>query len=129
MLHELYKYNHNVTTAMDDYSFNKGKRQSCYIHRILTYFIAVQHVQNFTNNTLSSFYFDVIKDRLYNESQSALSRRMAQTVLYEVLKSYTTSISPFVCHTAEEIYENYRQLTPAPQSSVFKTGWLYSVSN
>ncbi|EIE90851.1 hypothetical protein RO3G_15562 [Rhizopus delemar RA 99-880] len=110
MLHELYKYNHNVTTAMDDYSFNK----------------AVQHVQNFTNNTLSSFYFDVIKDRLYNESQSALSRRMAQTVLYEVLKSYTTSISPFVCHTAEEIYENYRQLTPAPQSSVFKTGWLYS---
>lgn len=113
MLYELYKYNQNVTVAMDDYSFNK----------------AVQHVQNFTNNTLSSFYFDVIKDRLYNESESALPRRMAQTVLYEVLKSYTTSISPFVCHTAEEIYENYRQLTPTPQSSVFKAGWLYSVSN
>ncbi|KAG1377113.1 hypothetical protein G6F61_007015 [Rhizopus arrhizus] len=110
MLYELYKYNQNVTVAMDDYSFNK----------------AVQHVQNFTNNTLSSFYFDVIKDRLYNESESALPRRMAQTVLYEVLKSYTTSISPFVCHTAEEIYENYRQLTPTPQSSVFKAGWLYS---
>lgn len=32
MLYELYKYNQNVTVAMDDYSFNKGKRQYCYIH-------------------------------------------------------------------------------------------------
>lgn len=53
---------------------------------------------------------------------------MAQTVLYEVLKSYTTSIAPFVCHTAEEIYENYKAITPKPESSVFKAGWLDSVS-
>jgi len=53
---------------------------------------------------------------------------MAQTVLYEVLKSYTTSIAPFVCHTAEEIYENYKAITASPESSVFKVGWLKSVS-
>ncbi|CAO3687579.1 unnamed protein product [Rhizopus stolonifer] len=108
MLHELHGYNDRVTKAFNDYAFNK----------------VAQHVQNFTNTTLSSFYFDTIKDRLYNEQQSASSRRMAQTVLYEVLKSYTTSIAPFVCHTAEEIYDNYKHLTLEPQSSIFKTGWL-----
>ncbi|OAD75233.1 hypothetical protein PHYBLDRAFT_155021 [Phycomyces blakesleeanus NRRL 1555(-)] len=80
--------------------------------------------ENFTTNTLSAFYFDVIKDRLYNEKASENSRRMAQTVLFQVLKSYTTSLSPVACHTAEEIYENYRSMTPQPESSVFKTGWL-----
>lgn len=46
--------------------------------------IVVQNVQNFTNTTLSSFYFETIKDRLYYEDQNSESRRMAQTVLYEV---------------------------------------------
>lgn len=91
--------------------------------------LAVQTIQNFTNTTLSSFYFDTIKDRLYNEPESSETRRMAQTVLYQVLKSYTTSLAPFVCHTAEEIYENYKAITANPQSSVFKAGWLKSVSN
>lgn len=91
--------------------------------------LVVQNIQNFTNTTLSSFYFDTIKDRLYNEPAGSESRRMAQTVLYEVLKSYTTSIAPFVCHTAEEIYENYKAITPKPESSVFKAGWLDSVSD
>ncbi|KAK4514212.1 uncharacterized protein ATC70_001800 [Mucor velutinosus] len=110
MLHELYKYNDRVTSAYNDFAFNR----------------AVQTIQNFTNTTLSSFYFDTIKDRLYNESESSDSRRMAQTVLYEVLKSYTTSIAPFVCHTAEEIYENYKAITASSESSVFKAGWLKS---
>ncbi|KAI8087562.1 tRNA synthetases class I-domain-containing protein [Thamnidium elegans] len=108
MLHELYKYNDRVTSAYNDFAFNK----------------VAQNIQNFTNSTLSSFYFDTIKDRLYNEPASSESRRMTQTVLYEILKSYTTSIAPFVCHTAEEIYENYKAITPNPESSIFKTGWV-----
>ncbi|CEG66030.1 Putative Isoleucyl-tRNA synthetase [Rhizopus microsporus] len=110
MLYELYEYNKAVTKAFDEYSFYK----------------VVQHVQNFTNNTLSSFYFDTIKDRLYNDPADCLNRRMAQTVLYEILRSYTTSIAPFVCHTAEEIFDHYKHLSPEPQSTIFKTGWLRS---
>ncbi|CEP09256.1 hypothetical protein [Parasitella parasitica] len=110
MLYELYKYNDRVTNAYNDFAFNR----------------VAQNIQHFTNTTLSAFYFDTIKDRLYNESESSEARRMAQTVLYEVLKSYTTSIAPFVCHTAEEIYENYKEITSNPESSVFKTGWIKS---
>lgn len=80
----------------------------------------MQHLQNFTTNQLSAFYFDVIKDRVYNEQQNAASRRMAQTVLYEILHIYTKVLSPVACHTAEEIYEHYRCKTPQPESSIFK---------
>jgi isoleucyl-tRNA synthetase len=80
----------------------------------------MQHLQNFTTNQLSAFYFDVIKDRVYNEPQNASSRRMAQTVLYEILHIYTKALSPVACHTAEEIYEHYRCKTPRPESSIFK---------
>ncbi|KAI8971969.1 tRNA synthetases class I-domain-containing protein [Mycotypha africana] len=112
MLNELYKYNNRITRSYEDYAFNR----------------AVQTIQNFTNTTLSSFYFDIIKDRLYNEKKDSASRRAAQTVLYEILQSYTKSLAPFICHTAEEIYENYKQITSKPESSVYKTGWLISRS-
>lgn len=145
MLHELYKYNDRVASAYSDFAFNRGNKYTFFDgFSLLNSSLVVQNIQNFTNTTLSSFYFDTIKDRLYNEPESSESRRMAQTVLYEVsffiiiinndqlffkvLKSYTTSIAPFVCHTAEEIYENYKAITPKPESSVFKAGWLNSVS-
>ncbi|KAI8092665.1 tRNA synthetases class I-domain-containing protein [Halteromyces radiatus] len=104
MLHELYQFNLDVRAAFDDFAFNR----------------AMQHVQNFTTNQLSAFYFDVIKDRVYNDRQDAITRRMAQTVLYEILNTYTLALSPVVCHTAEEIYEHYRSKTPTPESSIFK---------
>lgn len=84
----------------------------------------MHHVQHFTTNTLSAFYFDVVKDRLYNDKTDAASRRTAQTVLYHVLSAYTKALAPVACHTAEEIYEHYSALTTHPASSVFKTGWL-----
>ncbi|KAI8366718.1 tRNA synthetases class I-domain-containing protein [Radiomyces spectabilis] len=108
MLHELYHFNHRVTQAYDNFVFNR----------------AIQHVQNFVTNDLSAFYFDVIKDRLYNEKALSTKRRMAQTVLYHILKSYTAALSPVACHTAEEIYENYRTITHQPETSVFKAGWV-----
>ncbi|KAI8970947.1 tRNA synthetases class I-domain-containing protein [Pilobolus umbonatus] len=108
MLHELSQYNHRVTNAFEDYAYNR----------------VVQNIQNFTNTTLSSFYFDIIKDRLYNEPASSESRRMAQTVLYEILRSYTRSIAPFLCHTSEEVYDHLKQIEPKQETSIFKTGWL-----
>lgn len=69
------------TTKVRIFFKKKGK-----VLKLIKNTLVVQNIQNFTNSTLSSFYFDTIKDRLYNESQSSESRRMAQTVLYEVKK-------------------------------------------
>ncbi|KAI8141829.1 tRNA synthetases class I-domain-containing protein [Fennellomyces sp. T-0311] len=108
MLHELYEFGQRVTNAYDNFAFNR----------------ATHHIQHFTTNNLSAFYFDVVKDRLYNNNADALTRRTAQTVLYHVLRAYTASLAPVACHTAEEIYESYRSMTPNPESSVFKQGWM-----
>ncbi|KAI7851172.1 tRNA synthetases class I-domain-containing protein [Circinella umbellata] len=108
MLHELFEFGERVTQAYDNFAFNR----------------ATHHIQHFTTNNLSAFYFDVAKDRLYNNTHDALTRRTAQTVLYHILRAYTASIAPVACHTAEEIYENYRSLTPNSESSVFKQGWI-----
>ncbi|KAI8062597.1 isoleucine--tRNA ligase [Gongronella butleri] len=107
MLHDLYVFNDEMKQAYADLAFNR----------------AMQHLQNFTTTQLSAFYFDVIKDRLYNDDVDAPSRRMAQTVLMDVLHVYTTWLAPVACHTAEEIYEHYRQMTHKPESSIFKVGW------
>lgn len=87
MLYELYKYNDRVTSAYNGFAFNRGNLHQIFSLRHNTYLhisLVSQNIQNFTNTTLSSFYFDTIKDRLYNEPASSDSRRMAQTVLYEV---------------------------------------------
>jgi len=80
--------------------------------------------QNFTNNVLSAVYFNVVKDRLYNDAPTSASRRSVQSVLFNVLNTYTVVIAPVACHTAEEIYEHYNKpLTIQPHDSVFKIGW------
>ncbi|CAO3617646.1 unnamed protein product [Cunninghamella blakesleeana] len=107
MLHELYKFDQVVKNSYDNFLYNR----------------AMQSIQNFTTIQLSSFYFDVIKDRIYNNELNSSSRRMAQTVLYEILKTYTTALSPVICHTAEEIYEQYSSKTEKPETSIFKVGW------
>lgn len=130
MLHEVVQFSKRVTQAYDDYTFNRGMTVSMvmllYPNAIIH--LATHHIQNFTTNDLSAFYFDVIKDRLYNDQPNSPSRRSAQTVLYHILRAYTSSFAPFACHTAEEIYENYKAMTPHPESSVFKQGWFSLVS-
>ena len=65
---------------------------------------------------LSSFYFDIIKDRLYCDSPRSLTRRSTQTVLYHLLQCLTRSVAPVVPHLAEEI----------AQYSTFENGIEYT---
>jgi hypothetical protein len=44
-----------------------------------------QRLYQFCTVDVSSFYLDVIKDRLYCEGADSVARRSAQTVLYEIL--------------------------------------------
>ena len=46
---------------------------------------AYKLIYDLCNNELSSFYLDMLKDRLYTHGKNSKSRRGAQTVMYEVL--------------------------------------------
>jgi isoleucyl-tRNA synthetase len=60
---------------------------------------------NFCAVDLSSFYLDIIKDRLYTFKANSADRRSAQTAVYEILMSMVRLMSPVLSFTAEEIWE------------------------
>ncbi|CAL8271749.1 unnamed protein product [Merluccius merluccius] len=83
---------------------------------------AIRVLQAFINGDLSSFYFSIIKDRLYCEPEDSVGRRSCQTVLEEVLDGLTRSIAPILPHLAEEVYLH----APGHEESetLFRSGWI-----
>ncbi|MBU4305691.1 MAG: isoleucine--tRNA ligase [Candidatus Omnitrophica bacterium] len=65
---------------------------------------AVKLVYNFCIVEMSSFYLDVLKDRLYTFAPASRRRRSSQTVLYEILMALIKIIAPILSFTAEEAY-------------------------
>ena len=61
-------------------------------------------VHNFCVVEMSSFYLDVIKDRLYCDGADSLSRRSAQTAIYRILDAITRLLAPILSFTADEIW-------------------------
>lgn len=57
---------------------------------------------------LSSFYLDVLKDRLYCEAATGPRRRSAQTVLYTVVDGLSRLIAPILPFTADEVFTSIR---------------------
>lgn len=97
----------NVTEAFDNYEFYK-------------YF---QHLQNFAAADLSSFYLDIVKDRLYTAGKKSLSRRACQTVLYEISQALTRMLAPVMPHQAEDIWLNMPEKQRDGIESVLLTDW------
>jgi isoleucyl-tRNA synthetase len=62
-------------------------------------------IHAFCNETLSSIYLDILKDRLYTCPASSLERKSAQTVLYYILDAVTRLLAPVMAFTADEIFE------------------------
>jgi isoleucyl-tRNA synthetase len=67
---------------------------------------------------MSSFYLDVLKDRLYTFKPDSKDRRAAQSVLYNILISLTKMIAPILSFTAEEIWQH---IPGKREESVFLT--------
>jgi len=55
---------------------------------------------------MSSFYLDILKDRLYTYKADSKERRAAQLVLYNILITLTKMIAPILSFTAEEIWRH-----------------------
>jgi isoleucyl-tRNA synthetase len=67
---------------------------------------AVQKIHNFCSETLGGYYLDIIKDRQYTTQSNSLARRSCQTAMFHVLEAMTRWITPFLCFTADEVWEN-----------------------
>ena len=79
-------------------------------------------IHNFCAVDLSSFYLDIIKDRLYTAFTDSEERRAAQTVLYQIINDMVKLIAPVLSFTAEEIWQYLREIVKG-EESVFLAPW------
>ena len=106
-LHKLNKLIAEVTEAFENYEFYK-------------YF---QCLQNFAAVDLSSFYLDIVKDRLYTAGKKSLSRRACQTVLFENLMALVKILAPVMPHQAEDIWQNIPEMQRGGLISILLSDW------
>ncbi len=79
-----------------------------------------QRIYQFCSVELSSFYLDVLKDRLYTELPTGPERRAAQFVMARLHDNLTRLIAPIIPHTAEESWD-YRPSGKDKPASVHLT--------
>ena len=106
-LHKLNALIENVTQSFNDYEFYK-------------YF---QYLQNFAAVDLSSFYLDIVKDRLYTAGKKSLSRRATQTVLYETMYAILKMMAPVMPHQAEDIFSYVPEIQKNGLESILLADW------
>lgn len=86
----------------------------------LLQFHRVYHtIQNFCVVEMSSFYFDILKDRLYTFSKNSQQRRAAQTVLHRINSVLVRLLAPILVYTAEEVWME----TEGESTSVHLSDW------
>jgi isoleucyl-tRNA synthetase len=67
---------------------------------------AYKRIYEFCNESLSMYYLDMIKGRLYTYAANSKERRAAQATIYHALNILVRIISPILVFTAEEIWQN-----------------------
>jgi isoleucyl-tRNA synthetase len=69
-------------------------------------FHRVYHAVNeFAIVDLSSFYLDVLKDRMYTFAPTSKERRSAQTTLWKITETLVRLVAPILSFTADEVWE------------------------
>ena len=91
ILHIMNNYIQEATQAYDSLNFSK-------LHTLLRHLVP---------RDLSTFYLDIIKDRLYCDSSTSIARRSTQTTLHHILCCFITSLAPVAPHIAEEVVQHY----------------------
>ena len=88
-LHKLQRVSAEVKEAYEQFEFGK----------------ACKILYSYCNETLSGFYLDILKDRLYTSHTFSGERKSAQTVLFHILNHLVCYIAPVLSFTAEEVYQ------------------------
>lgn len=87
------KIRNKILLYYDEYEFHKVFRE----------------FYNFIVNDLSSFYLDVLKDRLYTYANDSLERKSGLYTVYLLLDDILKQISPILPFTAEQAYMYFKK--------------------
>ncbi|XRX42503.1 MAG: isoleucine--tRNA ligase [Buchnera aphidicola (Eriosoma harunire)] len=79
----------------------------------------LQKIMNFCSIELSSFYFEIIKDRQYTNKKNSIPYLSGQTTIFHIIHALVRWITPILSFTSEEIWE----CIPGTQNSIFIEEW------
>lgn len=79
-------------------------------------------IHNFCSVEMSSYYLDILKDRLYAYKADSFERRSAQTAMYEIMLDLVVMIAPVLSFTMEEVWQFMKKHASMPES-VFMMPW------
>lgn len=79
-------------------------------------------IHNFCSVEMSSYYLDILKDRLYAYKADSFERRSAQTAMYEIMLDLVVMIAPVLSFTMEEVWQFMKKTASMPES-VFMMPW------
>ncbi len=102
-----HQFNFSDLTEIDRYMLSETMiffQETRKLYDVFSFYKVCQNIFHFCNQTLSSFYLDILKDRLYTHSSNSDTRRSSQFVLSKVLLILLKLISPILSFTAEEAY-------------------------
>lgn len=108
--------------SMDKWILDRLQRIISRVHDSLEeyeFHVPVSLIHSFCVNELSAFYLDISKDRLYVEDVNSLTRRSAQTAMWEILSCLTRMLAPLLSFTSEEIWQEMREIDSSLPESVF----------
>ena len=88
-LHQLEILKKRVLTAYQDLEFH----------------VIYQEVNGFCTTEMSSFYLDILKDRMYTSKSDSLERLSAQTVMFRILDTLVRVLAPVLSFTSDEVWQ------------------------
>lgn len=90
VLHRLFVLNAQIHHCIDNFDFGKMTKL----------------LHDFCNETLSAFYFDIRKDRLYCDRPDSYERRVTRTVMAVLYNGLVSWLAPVLSFTAEEAWNH-----------------------
>ncbi|MCI1964893.1 MAG: isoleucine--tRNA ligase [Oscillospiraceae bacterium] len=90
--------------------FNGLIRETDEAYKTFKFHAAYHAIHNFCVVDMSSFYLDVLKDRLYVEKADCEERRAAQTAIFLILSGLTRLLAPILAFTSDEIWHSMPHL-------------------
>lgn len=91
-LNRLWELNKRVLKAYENFDFH----------------LVYHNLHNFCVLDLSSFYLDIIKDRLYTSPEKSFARRSTQTAMNEILEVLVRLMAPILSFTADEVWQHMK---------------------
>ena len=105
--------------ALDQYMLRQASGMAADVTRWYEEFAfhkAYQRLNHFCVVELSSFYFDVLKDRLYTSAPNSAGRRAAQTAIWRIGEALTRLLAPIMSFTCDEVWQYLPVLPGRPPS-------------